>query len=254
MQHHHISLWANCRLSVVAPLHCSQTDLQYICVPTCTALSARDRGCTAMVAAALGWRYPWKPHGRARQPTRHPESLQTKSEVCSEAAIWRLQSLITATHCYCNVFLCNSKSLNGFILNLTIRKLLIKEKHLLFPSIFIEAKQVSLVQFYPCGGGFSVLHMTYIAGSQTLLQSCPPEHWKIWKLDEMNAVAQILSVIWAILPCVISPDSPCRSHSHDSEPQGLLDYHPPALWLEKARACSPSTDPQLMKHHSVAVG
>lgn len=69
----------------------------------------------------------------------------------------------------------------------------------------------------------------------------------------MNAVSQILSVIWAVLHCIISPNSPCGGHSHDSEPQGVLHYHPPALGLEKARACSPSRDPQLLKLHSVAV-
>lgn len=69
----------------------------------------------------------------------------------------------------------------------------------------------------------------------------------------MNTVAQILSVIWAILHCIISPNSPCRGHSHHSKPQGLLYYHPPALWLEKARACSPSRAAQLLKRHSVAV-
>lgn len=50
-----------------------------------------------------------------------------------------------------------------------------KEKHLLVPLIQRQFK-FPLVQLYPCDGAFSRQHMTYIAGIQTLLQSCPPEH------------------------------------------------------------------------------
>lgn len=51
----------------------------------------------------------------------------------------------------------------------------VKEKHLLLLLIQRQFK-FPLVQLYPCDGGFSRQHMTYIAGIQTLLQSCPPEH------------------------------------------------------------------------------